>query len=92
MASEDVAKAVTRVAVGTPVNGIVEVGGPDKFRLDELIRRYLSAIGDSREVVADPDALYSGARLSERTLVPEDNAKLGELHFEDWLAQGNLKK
>jgi uncharacterized protein YbjT (DUF2867 family) len=92
MASEDVAKAVARVSVGTPVNGIVEVGGPDKFRLDELIRRCLSALGDSREVVADPDALYSGAHLSERTLVPEDNAKLGELHFEDWLAQGNLKK
>jgi uncharacterized protein YbjT (DUF2867 family) len=91
MASEDVAKAVARVSVGTPVNS-VEVAGPEKFRLDELIRRCLSALGDSREVVADSGALYSGARLSERTLVPEDDAKLGEIRFGDWVAQGNLKK
>ena len=71
MASDEVAQAVGRVSVGTPVNGVVEVGGPEKFRLDELIRRFLSALSDSREVVADPNALYSGARLSERTLVPE---------------------
>ena len=92
MAADDVAKAVARVSVGTPVNGIIEVAGPEKFRLDELVRRCLSALGDSREVVADPHALYSGARLSERTLVPEDDAKLGEIRFEDWLAQGSLKK
>jgi uncharacterized protein YbjT (DUF2867 family) len=92
MAADDVAKAVARVSVGTPVNGIVEVAGPEKFRLDELIRRCLSALGDSREVVADPNALYSGARLSERTLVPQDDAKLGEIRFEDWLARGRLKK
>lgn len=92
MASDDVAKAVGRVAVGTSVNGIVEVGGPEKFRLDELIRLGLSALGDAREVVTDPNALYYGVRVSERTLVPEDDAKLGEIRFKDWLAQGNLKK
>lgn len=92
MASDDVAKAVGRVAVGTPVNGIVEVGGPEKFRLDELIRLGLSALGDAREVVTDPNALYYGVRVSERTLVPEDDARLGEIRFKDWLAQGNLKK
>lgn len=92
MASDDVAKAVGRVAAGTPVNGIVEVGGPEKFRLDELIRLGLSALGDAREVVSDPNALYYGVRVSERTLVPEDEAKLGEIRFKDWLAQGNLKK
>lgn len=92
MASDDVANAVGRVAVGTPVNGIVEVGGPEKFRLDELIRLGLSALGDAREVVSDPNALYYGVRVSERTLVPEDEAKLGEIRFKDWLAQGNLKK
>jgi uncharacterized protein YbjT (DUF2867 family) len=92
MASDDVAKAVARISVGTPVNGRVEVAGPEKFRLDELIRRCLRALGDSREVVADPNSLYSGARLSERTLVPEDDAKLGEIRFEDWVAQGSLKK
>jgi uncharacterized protein YbjT (DUF2867 family) len=92
MASDDVAKAVGRVAAGTPVNGIVEVGGPEKFRLDELIRLGLSALDDPREVVTDPNALYYGVRLSERTLVPENGAKLGEIRFKDWLAQGNLKK
>ena len=92
MASDDVAKAVGRVSVGTPVNGIVEVAGPEKFRLDELIRFVLSALGDPRKVVTDPNALYYGARVSERTLVPEDDAKLGEIRFEDWLARGSLKK
>lgn len=92
MASDDVAKAVGRAAVGAPVNGIVEVAGPEKFRLDELIRLGLSALDDTREVVADPNALYYGIHVSERTLVPEDDAKLGEIRFKDWLAQGNLKK
>lgn len=92
MASEDVAKAVGRVAVGAPVNGMVEVGGPEKFRLDELIRLGLSAIGDPREVVADPNASFYGIHVGELSLVPEDDAKLGEIRFKDWLAQGNLKK
>jgi uncharacterized protein YbjT (DUF2867 family) len=91
MASDDVAKAVGRVSVGTPVNGIVEVAGPEKFRLDELIRLGLTAVGDAREVVTDPNALYYGVRVSERTLVPEDDAKLGEIRFKDWLAQRSLK-
>ncbi len=92
MASDDVAKAVGRVSVGAPVNGTVEVGGPEKFRLDELIRLCLSALRDPREVVTDPNALYYGVHVSERTLVPEDDAKLGEIRFKDWLAQGSLKK
>jgi len=91
MAADDVAEGVARVAVETPVNGIVEIAGPEKFRLDELIRRCLSVLGDSRRVIADPTAVYSGARLSERTLVPEDDAKLGKIRFEDWLAQERLK-
>lgn len=92
MASADVAKAVARVSVEKPVNGIVEIGGPEKFRLDELIRLCLSALDDPREVVTDPAALYYGVHVSERTLVPEDNAKLGQVRFKDWIAQGNLKK
>jgi len=92
MVSDDVAKGVGRVSVGAPVNGIVEIAGPEKFRLDELIRLYLTAVGDKREVVTDPNALYYGVRVSERTLVPEDNAKLGEIRFKDWLAQETLKK
>lgn len=91
IAADDVAAGVGRVAVGTPVNGMVEIGGPDKFRLDELVRSCLKALGDSREVVADPNAPYSGAHLSERSLIPEDNAQLGEIRFQDWLAQ-SLKK
>jgi uncharacterized protein YbjT (DUF2867 family) len=87
MAADDVASAVGRVAVGQPVNGIVEIGGPEEFRVDELVRRRLAALNDPREVIADPNALYSGARLSERTLVPGDNARLGETRFETWLTQ-----
>lgn len=87
MAADDVAKGVARVSTGTPVNGTVEIAGPEKFRLDELIRIALRAMNDPREVVADPNALYSGALLKERTLIPEDDAELGELRFGDWLAQ-----
>ena len=91
MAAEDVASAIARVAIGPPVNGTVEVGGPEKFRLDELVRKGLAAGKDPREVVADPHARYYGIEVKERTLVPEDGAKLGKIRFEDWLAQGNLK-
>ena len=87
MAAEDVAAAVDRTAVGSPVNGIVEVAGPEQFRLDAIIRQGLEARDDPREVIADPDARYFGARLDERTLVPDDDARLGETHFEDWLKQ-----
>jgi uncharacterized protein YbjT (DUF2867 family) len=87
MAADDVASAVGKVAVGQPVNGIVEIGGPEQFRIDELVRRRLTALKDPREVIADPNALYSGARLSERTLVPGNNARLGETRFETWLTQ-----
>ena len=87
MAAEDVASGVARVAVGPPVNGMVEIGGPEEFRLDELIRRYLVARRDPREVVADPHAHYYGIEVTERTLVPEDDARLGNIRFEDWLAQ-----
>jgi uncharacterized protein YbjT (DUF2867 family) len=87
MAADDVASAVGRVAVGQPVNGIVEIGGPEQFRIDELIRRRLASLKDPREVIADPNALYSGAKLSENTLVPGNNARLGETRFETWLTQ-----
>ncbi len=87
MAADDVATAVGRIAVGPPVNAIVEVGGPEPFRLDELVQRRLASLKDPREVIADPSALYSGAKLSERTLVPGNNARLGETRFETWLTQ-----
>src|SRR5437660_9286496 len=87
MPADDVASAVGRIAVRPPVNGIVEVGGPEQFHLDELVRRRLAALKDPREVIADPNALYSGAKISERTLVPGNNARLGETRFDTWLAQ-----
>jgi uncharacterized protein YbjT (DUF2867 family) len=87
MAADDVAKAVGRIAVGPPVNGIVEVAGPQQFRLDELIRQGLGARNDPRTVVADPQARYFGAELGERTLVPGNDARLGDIRFEDWLGQ-----
>ena len=92
MAADDIATAVGRVAVGTPANGIVEVAGPEQFRLDELIREGLKARHDPREVVADPQSRYFGAMLSERTLVPADGARLGEMRFQEWLAQPMLQQ
>jgi uncharacterized protein YbjT (DUF2867 family) len=87
MAADDVASAVCRIATGSPVNGTVEVGGPEQFRLDELVRRGLAAHKDPRKVVADPQARYYGIALSERTLVPGGDARLGETRFETWLSQ-----
>ena len=89
MAADDVATAVARVAVGEPLNGVVEVAGPEQFRFDDLIRRALTARHDPRQVVPDPDARYFGAKLDERSLVPDDGARLGETRFEDWLSQSS---
>ena len=87
MAADDVAKAVGRIAVGAPSNGVVEVAGPEQFRLDALIRLALEARSDPREVVVDPQSRYFGALLAERTLVPAAGARLGEVRFKDWLEQ-----
>jgi uncharacterized protein YbjT (DUF2867 family) len=87
MAADDVADAVARVALGPPVNGIVEVAGPEQLRLDEMVRRSLEAHRDAREVVADPRAPYFGARLQQRTLVPGENAALGVIRYDDWLTR-----
>jgi uncharacterized protein YbjT (DUF2867 family) len=87
MAADDVAAAVGKVSVGSPANGIVEIAGPEQFRLDELVRRALSLREDPREVVADPDAPYFGARLQERTLVPADGARLASTTYDEWLAK-----
>ena len=87
IAADDVAKAVSRVAVSAPVNGIVEIAGPQQFRFDEFIRLGLRARQDPRVVAADPQARYFGTELGERTLVPGADARLGDIRFEDWLAQ-----
>jgi uncharacterized protein YbjT (DUF2867 family) len=86
MSADDVAKGVGKVSVGAPVNGIVEIAGPEQFRLDELIRQGLKAKQDPREVVADNSARYFGALLGERTLLPGEGARLGEVRFQEWLA------
>jgi uncharacterized protein YbjT (DUF2867 family) len=87
MAADDVAAAIGRVAVGQPLNGIREVGGPEQFGLDELVRKGLAAKGDPRDVITDDQAPYYGMRLSKRTLVPGPDAQLGEITFDRWLAQ-----
>src|SRR3954470_16685342 len=87
IAADDVARAMAQVSVGHPANGIVEVAGPEQLRLDELIRRGLSARNDPRGVIADRHARYFGAELGERTLLPGDDVRLGKTRFEDWLSQ-----
>ena len=87
MAANDVASALARIAVGQPANGVIEIAGPEQFRLDELVRRRLASLNDAREVVTDPDARYSGAKVSENTLLPGTNARFGETRFETWLTQ-----
>ncbi|HUJ32192.1 MAG TPA: SDR family oxidoreductase [Candidatus Acidoferrum sp.] len=91
MAADDVATGVGRIAVGPPVKGIVEIAGPEQFRVDELVRRRLATLRDPREVIADPNALYAGAKLSERTLVPGKDARLGETRFETWVTRPAAK-
>ncbi|WP_370024668.1 SDR family oxidoreductase [Planotetraspora sp. GP83] len=84
IAGDDVAQAVGRTAVGSPLNGRVEIAGPEQFRMDEFFRQALAAWGDPREVVTDPHARYFGSELSERSLVPGDGATLGTIRYHDW--------
>jgi len=92
MAADDVAKAVARVAVAAPLNGMVEVAGPQQFRFDELIRQGLRARNDPRDVIADPHARYFGAELDERSLIPAGDARLGDISFQEWLNQPVLQQ
>ena len=85
IAADDVASALANVAVGPPVNGTVEIGGPKQFHLDELVRQALAAWKDPREVIADPKARYYGITVGEKTLVPGNDARLGKTTFETWL-------
>jgi uncharacterized protein YbjT (DUF2867 family) len=87
MAADDVAAGVGMVAAGAPVNGVVEIGGPERFPFEEPIRRVLDAANDPREIVTDPAAGYYGITVTERTLVPGDGARLGETRLDDWLRQ-----
>jgi uncharacterized protein YbjT (DUF2867 family) len=85
IAADDVVSALGKVATSSPLNGTVEIAGPEQFRFDELVRQRLSGLNDSREVIADPQARYFGAEMSENSLVPVGEAQLGETRFEDWL-------
>ena len=90
IAADDVAQAVAGVAAGQPLNGTIDVAGPERFRFDDFIRRGLSALHDSREVIAETHARYFGSELSENSLVPGGNAQLGETRFEDWLRRSTM--
>ena len=85
--SDDVAAALADVTVGVPVNGTVELAGPEPIRLDELVRRFLSAKQDARQVVADVHARYFGIELNDQSLTPGDNPRIGPTHFADWLGR-----
>ena len=83
--SDDVAAAVAEVALAEPVNGMIEIAGPDQIRQDELVRQYLSATGDGRKVVTDAKAGYFGIAVNDQSLVPGNNPRLGPTHYSDWL-------
>jgi uncharacterized protein YbjT (DUF2867 family) len=87
IAADDVAAAVTDVALAEPVNGTITIAGPEPIRMDALVRRFLSATQDSRTVTTDPHARYFGAELNDQSLVPGpgDNPRLGPTHYDDWL-------
>lgn len=87
IAADDVAAALARVTGESPANGIIEIAGPEKIGIDELVRRYLAATGDSRRVVTDPAAGYFGAPIDDRTLTPDDGARLSTTRFDTWLEQ-----
>lgn len=85
--ADDVVAALADVTLGVPVNGMVEVGGPEKIRLDELGRRFLRAKKDSRQVVTDPSARYFGIELNDKSLTADDDARLAPTRFEEWLTR-----
>ena len=85
MAADDVAGFVAKVALESPLNGTVQVAGPERLRFEEFISRGLNAHQDSRKIVVDPHARYFGTELSEGSLVPSDDALLGETSFDNWL-------
>ena len=86
VAAGDVAAALAEISMGEPANGGIELAGPDAFRMDELVREYLDAIHDPRQVIADDQARYFGAKLDEGTLLPGDSARTGQTRFADWLS------
>jgi uncharacterized protein YbjT (DUF2867 family) len=91
IASDDVAANVAEVALAAPRNGIVEIAGPERAPFNEIVARYLKAVGDPREVVSDPEARYFGGRVEEKSLVPLDEARLGRIGLDEWLRRSQAK-
>jgi uncharacterized protein YbjT (DUF2867 family) len=93
ISSDDIAAAVADYALGAPVNGTVEVAGPEALPMSDLVTRYLNATGDARQVIPDIRARYFGAELNERSLIPADtNARIGAMRFDDWLSRSLAKR
>ena len=90
--SDDVAAAMADVTLGAPVNGTIEIAGPERVRLDELVGRFLRATQDPREVVTDVHARYFGVELNDQSLTPGDNPRIGPTRFEDWLSRSIPQK
>src|SRR5262245_4835020 len=91
IAADDVAAAVADVALAPPRNGIVEIAGPDRAPFNEIVARYLKAVGDPRQVVGDPEARYYGGRVDDRSLVPLGEARLGRIGLDEWVRRSRAK-
>jgi uncharacterized protein YbjT (DUF2867 family) len=91
IAADDVAPNVAEVALAAPQNGIVEIAGPERAPFNEIVARYLKAVGDPRQVVSDPEARYFGGRIEERSLVPLGEARLGRIGLDEWLRRSQAK-
>jgi uncharacterized protein YbjT (DUF2867 family) len=85
--SDDVAAALAEVTLGAPVNGMIEIAGPERLGLDQLVRRFLRAKQDARQVVTDVHARYFGIDVNDRSLTPGDNPRIGPTRFDDWLSR-----
>ena len=86
ISADDVADAMTEVALGPPINGVIEIAGPDRAPLSDFAIRFMAQTHDGRAAVVDPEARYFGVALDDRTLVPGDGARLGAVHFSSWLS------
>jgi uncharacterized protein YbjT (DUF2867 family) len=92
IAADDVAAALADVAVGEPINGMIEIAGPEQIRQDELVRRFLSATGDAREVITDVNARYYGLQVNDQSLVPSRSPRLGSIYFAEWMSRNTPQR
>lgn len=84
IAADDVVKELLKVVLGKPINGIIEIAGPERFPISEIVEQYLKAINDPRKVIADHQGVYFGTKISENSLVPKKNAQLGSINYKSW--------